>query len=184
MDRLRDGATLRILLVIAAVGLASAVQAQVPWNPAAPENRQLLPAFSYATVEAVLTAIRARHQRASANPGRPMLVVNFPNGRRAVVSLLSCNPDGSSCKALGVQSSWAAPAGVTRPRLDEAVARFNQRYSFSKAYVTGQGRLAVQRYLTADYGFIRGDLAVNLLVFADQANRFANEVVKPLTPAG
>ncbi len=155
----------------------------MPWNPRAPENGQLLPAFNYSTVETVLSSIGARHQRASANPARPLIVANFPNGRRAVVSLLSCNPDGSACKALGIQSSWAVPTGTPRPRLDEAVGRFNQRYSFSKAYVTAQGRLALQRYLTADYGFVRGNLAVNLQVFADQANRFANEVVRPLAPA-
>ena len=36
------------------------------------------------------------------------------------------------------------------------------------------------RYLTADYGFIRGNLAVNLLVFASQADIFANQVLRPL----
>ena len=34
-----------------------------PWNPAGPENRQLLPTFNYATVESVLTAIGARFAR-------------------------------------------------------------------------------------------------------------------------
>lgn len=172
-----------ILLSMLAAVQAPPAAAAVPWNPAAPENRQVLPTFSYATVEAVLNSIRARHRRESTNPARPLIVVNFPNGRRAVISLLSCTPDGSACKALGIQSSWNAPAGVARPRLEEAVGRFNERYSFSKAYVSTQGRLALQRYLTADYGFVRGNLAVNLLVFADQANRFATDVVQPLTPA-
>lgn len=174
--------TLAAALALLLAGFADPAAAQVPWNPAAPENRQLLPTFNYTTVETVLTGIRARHQRASANPARPLLIVDFPNGRRAVISLLSCTPDGSSCKALGIQSSWNAPAGVAPARLHELANGFNQRYSFSKAYVTAQGRLALQRYLTADYGFVRGNLAVNLLVFADQANRFANEVVRPLAP--
>lgn len=41
----------------------------------------------------------------------------------------------------------------------------------------------MQRYLTADYGFIRGDLAVNLLVFASQVDKFAKEVLAPLENA-
>jgi hypothetical protein len=42
------------------------------------------------------------------------------------------------------------------------------------------GRPVLQRYLIADYGFLRGNLAVNLLVFANQAERLANEVLGPL----
>jgi Putative bacterial sensory transduction regulator len=166
-------------LLLLVVGL-SPVHGAVPWNPRAPENGQLLPAFNYATVETVLDAIRATHRRAGTSAARPLIAVTFPNGRRAVISLLSCTADGATCRALGIQSSWNPPAGVARSRLTDAVERFNQRYSFSKAYLTAQGRPALQRYLTADYGFIRGDLAVNLLVFSNQADRFANEVVRPL----
>jgi hypothetical protein len=182
MDRLRHGAAL-ILGAAAAFAPSAAASAQVPWNPRAPENAQLLPTFNYATVETVLNAVRARHQRSGTSPARPLIVATFPNNRRAVISLLSCTADGGSCKALGIQASWNSPAGVPRARLAEAVERFNQRYSFAKAYLTPQGRPALQRYLTADYGFVRGNLAVNLLVFADQAERFANEVLRPLMPA-
>lgn len=179
MDRLRHGATLTALGLAVAVPL-SAARAAVPWNPRAPENSQLLPAFSYGTVETVLDAIRATHRRAGTSPARPLIAVTFPNGRQAVISLLSCTADGATCRALGIQSSWNPPAGVPRSRLATSVELFNQRYSFSKAYLTAQGRPALQRYLTADYGFIRGDLAVNLLVFANQAERFGNEVMRPL----
>lgn len=178
MDRLRHGAALTALGLAAAA--PSAASAAVPWNPRAPDNGQLLPAFNYATVETVLNAVRATHRRAGTSPARPLIAVTFPNGRRAVITLLSCTADGATCRALGIQSSWNPPAGVARSRLAAAVELFNQRYSFSKAYLTAQGRPALQRYLTADYGFIRGDLAVNLLVFASQADRFANEVVRPL----
>jgi hypothetical protein len=168
------------LCVLAVLAAGHEARAAVPWNPRAPENSQLLPAFSYTTVEAVLNAIRATHRRAGTSPARPLIAVTFPNGRRAVITLLSCTADGTTCRALGIQSSWNPPAGVARGRLVEAVGLFNQRYSFSKAYLTAQGRPALQRYLTADYGFLRGDLAVNLLVFASQADRFANEVIRPL----
>ena len=155
------------------------VGAQTPWNPRAPENNQHRPAFNNATVEEVLNAIGARHQRAG-TPARPLIAVTFANNRRAVISLLSCNADGSACRALGIQSSWNPPAGSTRPRIDAAIEQFNRRYSFAKAFVAANGRPTLQRYLTGDYGFMRGDLAVNLQVFASQAERFANEVVRPL----
>ena len=153
--------------------------AQAPWSPRAPENNQVRPTFNNATVEEVLNAIGARHQRAG-TPGRPLIAVAFANNRRAVISLLSCTGDGSACRALGIQSSWNAPPGATRPRIDAAIEQFNRRYSFAKAFVAANGRPTLQRYLTGDYGFIRGDLAVNLQVFANQADRFANEVVRPL----
>ncbi len=169
-------------LVLAALVLAGATagHAQVPWNPRAPENRQFRPAYSAASVEEVLGAIGARHQRSGTNPARPLIVATFANNRRAVISLLSCNADGSACRALGIQSSWVAPAGAAPARIAAAIEQFNRRYSFAKAFVGANGRLTLNRYLTGDYGFIRGDLAVNLQVFANQAERFASEVIRPL----
>ena len=160
---------------------AGGAAAQVPWNPRALENNQLRPTFNNATVEEVLAAIGARHQRSGSSPARPLIAVAFANNRRAVISLLSCNGDGSACRALGIQSSWNAPAGAAPARVAAAIEQFNRRYSFAKAFVGANGRLTLQRYLTGDYGFIRGDLAVNLQVFANQAERFANEVVAPLS---
>jgi hypothetical protein len=92
----------------------------------------------------------------------------------------SCDPAGTVCKALSIQSFWTRIANSPSERTAQAIALFNQRYSFGKAFVAADGRPALQRYLTADYGFIRGDLAVNLLVFANQADRFAAQVLRPL----
>jgi len=177
MGRLRHGPALGLLLVPALA--AGAASAQAPWTPRAPENNQLLPAFSYAAVEGVLSAIGARYQRSGTSPARPLLVVTFANNRRAVISLLTCTSDGAACKALGIQSSWPAPAGAGADRIAQGIQQFNRRYSFAKAFVGANGRPTLQRYLTGDYGFIRGDLAVNLLVFANQAERFADEVIAP-----
>ena len=54
--------------------------AQAPWSPRAPENNQVRPTFNNATVEEVLNAIGARHQRAG-TPGRPLIAVAFANNR-------------------------------------------------------------------------------------------------------
>ena len=65
-----------------------------------------------------------------------------------------------------------------------AIQGFNRRYAFSRASLTADGRPVLQRYLTADYGFIRGNLAVNLLVFSGQVDRFVTEVLRaPAAPA-
>ena len=162
---------------------ASAAEAQVVpqrWNPAAPENRQLLPNFSFATVESVLDSIGARYERAG-SAARPALTVTFPNNRRAALIFGNCEAQG--CKALSIQSVWNRPANVPADRLVQAVQRYNQRYAFARALMTGDGRPALHRYLTADYGFVRGNLAVNLLVFAEQTERFSREVIQPLQPA-
>ncbi len=168
------------ILAMLAAGTAASAAAQVPWNPRAPENNQLRPSFNFATVEEVLGAIGAKYQRNATSPARPLIVATFPNGRRAVISLLSCTPDGSACKALGIQSSWVTPPGVQAARVAAAIEQFNRHYSFAKAFVAASGRPTLQRYLTGDYGFLRGDLAVNFLVFSNQADRFANEVMRPL----
>jgi hypothetical protein len=164
-------------LLLAAPGAGQGV-APPKWNPKAPENNQLLPAFSYAAVEPVLNAIGARHQRGG-QAGKPSLVVTFPNNRRAVLTFGSCNAAGA-CKALIIQSAWTKIANSPPERTMQALESFNRRYSFAKAFVLADGRPALQRYLTADYGFVRGDLAVNLLVFANQAERFATETLRPL----
>jgi Putative bacterial sensory transduction regulator len=165
------------LLLLATAPLA-AQPATPPWNPAAPENRQVLPTFAYATVEPVLTQIGARFERRG-TAERPALQIVFRNGRRAAILFGSCERGGAACKAISIQALWARPAGVTPERLAAAIEGFNQRYAFARAYVTADGRPALTRYLTADFGFIRGNLAVNLLVFSNQTERFALEVLRP-----
>lgn len=176
-------------LVAAVLILSSAAAAAVPapppppvWNPAARENGQLAPAFTFATIAPVLKAIGASYQRSDAEPGRQALRVTFRNGRVAILTLSSCEQRG--CKALSIQSFWKPSTPLPADPLAAAIEKFNQRYAFAKAYVTADGRPSLQRYLTADYGFIRGDLAVNLLVFSDQAERFAVDYLEPLAKAG
>ncbi|MGE0178491.1 MAG: YbjN domain-containing protein [Sphingomonas sp.] len=156
---------------------ASPAVAQVPFNPAAPENRQVMPAFSYETVETVLRQINARFERRG-TAERPALEVTFPNGRRAAIVLGSCERQGAACKALSIQAVWPRPTAVPAERLAANIRRFNQRFAYSSAYVTTEGAAAMRRYLTADFGFLRGDLAVNLLVFANMAARFHTEVLR------
>ncbi|PWG03632.1 YbjN domain-containing protein [Sphingosinicella humi] len=172
------------ILALAGASAASA-QGVVPprFNPRAPENSQILASFSYASVESVLSGIGARSQRAG-QPGQPALLVSFPNNRKAVLMFGSCNADGSACKALSIQSYWTRIAHAPPQQTQAAIADFNRRYSFAKAFIAEDGRPALQRYLTADYGFVRGNLAVNLLVFANQAERFARDVLGPLEASG
>ena len=137
----------------------------------------MLPTFNYATVETVLTQIGARFERRG-TADRPILGITFPNNRRAAIVFGNCERQGAACKAISIQAVWNRPAGAAAARLADSIQAFNRRYAFSRAYLTADGRPALQRYLTADYGFIRGDLAVNLLVFATQSDRFAAEVLR------
>jgi hypothetical protein len=167
-----------VALIMLGTGVAASAQtAPARWNPAAPENRQVLPTFNYATVEAVLAAIGARSERRG-NVERPALAVTFANNRRAAILFGSCERQGAVCKAISIQAVWTRPANVPADRLAANIQQFNRRYAFSRAFLTADGRPALQRYLTADYGFIRGNLAVNLLVFASQSERFAAEVLR------
>jgi hypothetical protein len=179
--RVRKGRGLAALVFLASAPAAAQPPAAGPFNAAAPENRQVLPAFSYATVEPVLAQIGARYERAGSDT-QPALTITFINGRRAAILFGSCL--GSSCRAISIQAVWNAPPGVAAAQLATAVAGFNQRYAFSRAFVAADGRPSLQRYLTADFGFIRGNLAVNLIVFAGQIDRFVTEVIQaPLQAA-
>ena len=160
--------------------LSGEALAQGRWRADAPENRQLLPTFNYATVESVLDEIGARHERRG-TPGRPSLLVTFAGGRRAAIVFGACTADGNQCRAISVQGGWGRPVGASSQRAEAAVLAFNQRYAFSRAFMLPNGNLALQRYLTADYGFVRGNLAVNLLAFAAQMDLFAEEVLAPLS---
>lgn len=165
------------LLLVNFGGAAAAQPAPARWNPAAPENRQVLPTFNYATVEGVLAAIGARSERRG-SAERPALAVTFANNRRAAILFGSCERQGAACKAISIQAVWTPPANVPAERIATNIQAFNRRYAFSRAFLTADGRPALQRYLTADYGFVRGNLAVNLLVFANQSERFAAEVLR------
>jgi hypothetical protein len=169
-------AALAVLIFVAANPVA-AQTAPARWNPAAPENRQMMPTFNYATVETVLTQIGAQAERRG-TADRPALAVTFPNNRRAAILFGSCEAGGAACKAISIQAVWTRPASLPADRLATNIQQFNRRYAFSRAFLTADGRPALQRYLTADYGFIRGNLAVNLLVFANQSERFAAEVLQ------
>ncbi|WP_114951336.1 YbjN domain-containing protein [Sphingosinicella terrae] len=170
-------AALALLIFVAAPSAAGAQAAPARWNPAAPENRQVLPTFNYATVESVLASIGARGERRG-TPDRPALAVTLPNNRRAAILFGSCERQGAACKAISIQAVWTRPANVSAERMSENIGAFNRRYAFARAFLTADGRPALTRYLTADFGFVRGNLAVNLLVFANQSERFAAEVLR------
>jgi hypothetical protein len=166
-----------MLLLAAALAVAAPNAPQARWNPKAPENGQLQPAFSQAAVEPVLAAIGARWRRGGTEE-KPQLLVVLPNGRKATLAMSGCGAEG--CKALSIQAHWRPVAGASAEETARAIESFNRRYAFAKAFVAADGRPALHRYLTADYGFIRGDLAVNLLVFAEQADTFARVALLPL----
>jgi hypothetical protein len=164
-------------LAVCLVAVPASAQTGARWNPAAPENRGVLPTFNYSTVEIVLSAIGATSERRG-TAERPALAVTFANGRKAAVLFGSCERAGAACRAISIQAVWSAPANMPADRLASKIQQFNLRYAFSRAFLTADGRPALQRYLTADYGFIRGNLAVNLLVFSNQSDRFAAEVLR------
>lgn len=160
--------------------IPSPAQAQGRWSPDAPGNRQPLPTFNYTTVESVLEEIGAAYERRG-SAERPSLLVTFHSGRRAAIVFGSCTEGGSLCRAISLQSGWTLPRGASSARAADLTQAFARRYAFSRAFILPNGNLALQRYLTADYGFIRGNLAVNLLAFAAQLDLFTREVLAPLS---
>ena len=124
-------------ILFAAAAPAAAQTPPVRWNPAAPENRQLLPTFNYATVESVLAAIGASSERRG-TADRPALDVTFPNNRRAAILFGNCERQGAACKAISIQALWNAPAGPAAARLPAAIQAFNQALALDPNYSLAQ----------------------------------------------
>lgn len=175
MSTRRAIAALLALLAVAGTAGAQPPRAAGGFDASAAENREVLPHFSYETVEPVLARIGARFERV-AQPDAPALTLTFANGRRAAILFGSCLAE--ICRAISIQAVWDLPSGTPPERLAGLLQAFNQRYAFARAFVAADGRVSLQRYLTADYGFVRGNLAVNLIVFASQIDRFVAEVVQ------
>src|SRR6187397_1844826 len=102
---------MRLVAAALFICAAATVHAAPPppvWNPKAPDNRQLVAAFSINAQVPVLSAIGARAQRSDTDASRPALLVTFHHGRTALSSLSSCEATG--CKALSIQSFWTKSA--------------------------------------------------------------------------
>ena len=100
---------MRALIAAPLLLLAAPAAAQVPFNPAAPENRQVMPTFNYDTVEVVLRQINARFERRG-TAERPALQVSFrtAGGRR------SCSAAASG-RARPARRSASRRSGRARP---------------------------------------------------------------------
>lgn len=114
-------AAIVLLSLIGSAAAAAPGLAPARFNPAAPENRQVIPAFSPASVEPVLSTIGARSQRVPGDAGAIALLAIFPNNRRAMLTFGACNDDGSACKSMSIQSFWTPAPNLPRERTVQAV---------------------------------------------------------------
>ncbi|MEM8986472.1 MAG: hypothetical protein AAGC95_07080 [Pseudomonadota bacterium] len=99
-----------------------------------------------------------------------IIAAQAPNGLRFLMVFYACNPeDKNSCLGLNLRAGWRRAEGYAKG----AVHDFGAMYPFAKSYVSGEGAV-LSRYLTADYGVAKGNIAVNVGVFINFAQNFAS----------
>lgn len=128
--------------------------------------RTIMNNFDAAALGPVLAEMGASYEVAQVG-GQTVLVVSVPGGVRFVATPVACSgADGSNCTGLNLIALYQTKAPA------RTVEAFNYRYAFSSAGRDNDGYAYLSRYITADFGIPRGNIAVNVAVFVVHAIEF------------
>ena len=155
-----------IIIVISWVFMMSSSMAQ---NSIGSNNS--ITDFSWNNVTSILTEMNAQHQLVTDSTGGKYLSIS---GARVPIyaQQWACNDD-SVCRGLVFY------AVLDQPKLSlSRVNDLNSQYHFLKAHLLEDGKLLLSRYLTADHGIARGNVKVNLEVFASMAGNVSDSTIQ------
>ena len=156
--------------------LAAAVLAVVAVAPAAAQaqgysQQRLIDAFDHATFTATLAETGASWETSETGDGTDFYQITFGSGLKAFGYFAAC--DGGDCRGLTLIALYTPPEGFSTAELDEIVRVYNDTYSAGKAFRGEDGSLLVQGYVIADHGITMGNLLLQIQVFEDLAEKFA-----------
>lgn len=85
----------------------------------------------------------------------------------------SCEEGEKGCKGLEIGVSInRSEVKLTDAELARRINAFHDRYVISRVLVSGNGNIALTRYMIADFGLPRGNLATEILGVADTVRNF------------
>lgn len=127
------------------------------------------PGFIYTNFNATQLAQLANEMGATfetmtLSDGRAVVLIHSPEGD-FFAAPAAC--DASQCLGAELLAFLGSSAGVTLETLNS----FNEQLAFVKVYVS-EGSLVMSRYLTADYGIAKGNIASNYLNFTAAGKLF------------
>ena len=166
---------------MAPLGAISVASAQEE-GPIVSVPEATIPNFDAQHVGPILDELGAAWRVRQTNDGQSLIDVNFGGEVNFVMMPVVCR---STLSGAGQSVSGQAAAGpsdcvgLSMAALFEGAANmqtvqaFNYRYAFAKAGLNPNGGAYLTRYEIADYGVPRGNLASSMLVFAQQAELFA-----------
>lgn len=151
-------------LLLCAVTPASAQQAPVS-NPTTTVTE-----FSVSTIGPILSELGAVWQAGEAG-GQRFIAVNAGGNLNFLMAPAACKgANNTQCVGLSMTALFDGQANP------QTVSAFNYRFAFGSAGLDPEGGAYINRYEIADYGMARGNLAVSILVFIEQAKMFQNEL--------
>ena len=133
------------------------------------ENTKRVTNFTHQEVQALLSEMGINSQIGENGE----IFATTPAGYKFFVFVTACDSPGFNCRGLELFSFYDVGAG------NASIVKantFNASYPFAKAYAMNQGGMALSRYLTADDGIARGNIAVNIVVYLRMAEKYGEYI--------
>ena len=177
----------KLILALAAAGfgMATAPAAVAQGNPltASPDTQdiisdpgKLLYDYDVESIIPVLQEVGFRWEGRTAPDGGKIIKATAPNGLIFFLRPTSCRT-GANDGCAGINMVAAFQGKVDQ----RTVNSFNYRYAFSSAGIDDSGAAYISRYEIADYGIPKGNFALSMLVFLNQAAYFSDTLATATT---
>ncbi len=131
---------------------------------------QIASDFSLETLSGILTEMGFQYAQQSTPNNTTMLRVTGPSGLIFFIEPRACN--SGRCVGLSMNALYQR----SNPYAYEEINAYNDRYVFMKSMRLNDGSALLSRYVTADFGIPRGNIAINITVFNNLASRFPEDV--------
>jgi hypothetical protein len=159
-------------LGLALLAIAAPLSASLAQKTDVADPKGVLPNLDIATIAPLVKETGAAAEIKKGDDGNSYLLGAFGE-TKLLFYTSSCASGETGCKGLEIGAS------INRDnfKLDDVeilkrVNAFNDRYVAGKAIVGNNGDLAVTRYVIADHGIERGNLAVEIGIMVDMVDNF------------
>ena len=166
----------KLLWAAAALSLATTANAQNSFNTPSTAGPVANPTstisnFDIQSVGPVLNELGITWQPYSGNNGETVIAANANGELNFLLAPAACRlNENSDCVGLQMVAMFD---GQVNP---QSISAFNYRYAFSSAGLDDSGSAYLNRYEISDYGVPRGNLAISILVFIQQAKQLGTEL--------
>ncbi len=127
---------------------------------------QIVASFAIPDLNGLLDELGYEHEAGTLPSGAAVIRVTAPDGLAFYLQPRACDAD--RCAGLSITAAFRGPA----PFDPAMITAYNLRYVFMKGVLLPDGGALLGRYIIADYGIPRGNIAVNIAAFVNMAGEF------------